>query len=161
MATRKTRTRSAAAAMASPASSAAANPAAARPPAPLAIDHVHIFVADRTKAETWYRAVMGLERTPELAAWAEGGGPLTLQDAAGHVHLALFERPVQPCRSTVALRVAGHDYGLWKEHLALALAAGVHEEDHELSLSLYFADPDGNPYEITTYDLAPRRALRA
>jgi catechol-2,3-dioxygenase len=23
-------------------------------------------------------------------------------------------------------------------------------EDHAVSVSLYFADPDGNPYEITT-----------
>jgi catechol-2,3-dioxygenase len=25
-------------------------------------------------------------------------------------------------------------------------------EDHDLSVSLYFHDPDGNPFEITTYE---------
>ena len=24
--------------------------------------------------------------------------------------------------------------------------------DHEVSWSVYFKDPDGNPYEVTTYD---------
>jgi catechol-2,3-dioxygenase len=32
------------------------------------------------------------------------------------------------------------------------LPGQVSEEDHGLSVSLYVADPDGNPYEITTYE---------
>jgi hypothetical protein len=33
--------------------------------------------------------------------------------------------------------------------------------DHAPSLSRYFRDPDGNPYEITTWDVsAARAALR-
>ena len=35
-------------------------------------------------------------------------------------------------------------------------------QDHDQSLSLYFSDPDGNPVELTTYDvIAARLALRA
>ena len=30
----------------------------------------------------------------------------------------------------------------------------VYAQDHELYMSLYFSDPDGNPYEITTYEYA-------
>jgi catechol-2,3-dioxygenase len=40
----------------------------------------------------------------------------------------------------------------WQAHLGQALAGKVTQEDHTVSMSLYFADPDGNPYEITTYE---------
>ena len=33
-------------------------------------------------------------------------------------------------------------------------AAAGRAEDHGLSWSLYFADPDGNPWEITSYQHA-------
>jgi catechol-2,3-dioxygenase len=36
----------------------------------------------------------------------------------------------------------------------LRLGGPVKPVDHGLAWSLYFADPDGNPYEITTYDHA-------
>jgi catechol-2,3-dioxygenase len=116
------------------------------------IDHVHVFVADRVAAERWYADVLGLTRVPELGFWASGGGPLTLQDASGSIHLALFERPAEPCRSTVALRVSGAGFLAWREHLEHRLPGGVSFQHHEVSVSLYFSDPDGNPYEITSYD---------
>lgn len=125
-------------------------------PPPLAgFDHVHVFVSDRASAEQWYARVLGFSRTPQLEFWATDGGPLTLQDASGAVHLALFERPPQPCRSTVALRVDGTAFQRWQAHLAQALPGQVTQQDHTVSISLYFADPDGNPYEITTYERAP------
>jgi catechol 2,3-dioxygenase-like lactoylglutathione lyase family enzyme len=35
-------------------------------------------------------------------------------------------------------------------------------QDHDQSLSLYFNDPDGNPVELTTYEvIAARLGLRA
>lgn len=126
------------------------------PPPLQGIDHIHIFVSDRAAAETWYRAVLGFARISDYAHWAADGGPLTIQDAQGCVHLALFERPPQACRSTVALRVDGAAFRAWKKHLDRVLPGAVKEEDHEQALSMYFEDPDGNPYEITTYDVAPR-----
>lgn len=124
------------------------------PPEILAFDHIHVFVQDRAAAQRWYASVLGLQPTPELAFWAVDGGPLTLQNAAGTVHLALFERPSQPTRSTIALRVSGPAFGAWKAHLQSIEGLEVSEEDHQASISLYFNDPDGNPYEITTYDRA-------
>jgi uncharacterized RmlC-like cupin family protein/catechol 2,3-dioxygenase-like lactoylglutathione lyase family enzyme len=118
------------------------------------IDHIHVTVADRAAAEVWYRDVLGLERSPELAVWAADGGPLTLQNRTGTVHLALFERPAAASRAVVAFRVSGPAYPVWKAHLHRALDGAVREEDHQLSRSLYLADPDGNPFEITTYELA-------
>lgn len=76
------------------------------------------------------------------------------------MHIALFERSPQACRSTLALRVNGAEYLKWRLHLKAVLAGQVSEEDHEASLSLYFADPDGNPYEITTYEHAEVRGSK-
>lgn len=119
-----------------------------------AFDHVHIYVADREAAEAWYSRVLGFTRTRELEFWATDGGPLTIQNRNGSIHLALFERPAQPCRSTIALRVSAAYYVAWRSHLLDALPGQVSEEDHQASFSLYFSDPDGNPYEITTYEVA-------
>lgn len=118
------------------------------------VDHIHVFVRNRAAAEAWYARVLHLERLPELAFWAADGGPLTLGNAPGTVHLALFERPAQPCRSTVALAVSAAAFIEWRAHLGSVLGQPAVLEDHALSWSMYFADPDGNPFEITCYDYA-------
>ncbi|WP_141398536.1 MULTISPECIES: VOC family protein [Microbulbifer] len=82
--------------------------------------------------------------------WAEGDGPLMLADAAGQVHLALFESDKGPA-STIAFGASGMEFLRWKGHLD-ACGAEVALSDHDLSWSLYFSDPDGNRHEITTYD---------
>lgn len=129
------------------------------PPEIEAFDHIHVHVADRAAAEQWYRRTLGFKRTEELAFWASDGGPLTLQNASGSVHLALFERPRQHNHATIALRVSGAQFAQWLSHLRGMLDGGISVEDHELSVSLYFKDPDGNPYEITTYEHAAARQL--
>jgi catechol-2,3-dioxygenase len=123
-----------------------------------AFDHVHVYVQDRSAAERWYAKVLGLVRSRALEFWATGGGPLTLENEQGTIHLALFERANQPCRSTIALRVSGAEFHSWRAHLERELPGRVTLEDHQVSLSLYFADPDGNPYEITTYEVSVARA---
>lgn len=124
------------------------------PPLLRQVDHVHVYVADRAAAVEWYRRVLGLRPVEQPASWAEDGGPLVIADPAGAVHLALFERPPAPCRSTVALAVGAPDFHAWRTHLGAALGQVVEAVDHQLSWSLYFTDPDGNPYEITSYDYA-------
>lgn len=113
-------------------------------PALQRIDHIHVFVSDRPAAEAWYGAVLGFGRIKELEFWAPDGGPLTLSDRSGIVHLALFERRPEPCRSTIALATSAGDFLAWREHLAAALPVPVALEDHEVSWALYFKDPDGN-----------------
>ncbi len=120
-------------------------------------DHVHVFVSNRPAAERWYAEVLGLSRTEALEFWAQDGGPLTLQNAAGTVHIALFERPSEKCRSTIALRVGAQDFHAWRDHLRSFPDIAVEVEDHDVSLSLYFTDIDGNPFEITTYEYAAAR----
>ena len=117
------------------------------------IDHIHLYATNRDKAEQWYADVLGLGRVPELESWADGG-PLTLSNSSGTVHIALFEAPAQPCRSVIALSVGAEEFIAWRQHLVDKLGRPVEAEDHRLSWSLYFADPDGNPWEITTYQHA-------
>lgn len=114
------------------------------------IDHIHINVSDRARAESWYTKVLGLSRVADLEFWAADGGPLTLTDDGGHVHLALFESSnIQ--NTTVALNVSSVDFAAWITHLAKH-GISVKPVDHEVSWSLYFRDIDGNPFEITTYE---------
>ena len=88
-----------------------------------------------------------------LAFWAPAGGPLTLANASGTIHLALFERPAAAkCRSTIALGTSAEGLHAWQRHLASELGKEPARVDHQVSWSIYFEDPDGNPYEITTYD---------
>lgn len=122
-------------------------------------DHIHVFVSDRVKAEGWYANVMGLVRVPELEFWASDGGPLTIANENGTVRLALFEGPAQPCRSTIAFAVDADGFIAWHRHLRSALHGPVRLEDHDVTWSLYFTDPDENPFEITSHEydtLSPR-----
>lgn len=120
----------------------------------LDIDHVHVFVADRTASCTWYARVLGLTPVPELEFWAAEGGPMTLANPARSVSLALFMAGDNAHRATVAFRVAGADFLAWHRDLTAADALDCRASDHTVSYSLYFADPDNNRFEITTYDYA-------
>ena len=115
------------------------------------IDHVHVYTPDRARAETWYRRVLGLTRITEFEHWATKDGPLFLSNPERSVSIALFERPAQPTRSIIAFRVSGQDFMTWRAHLREMLGS-VEAVDHAGSWSLYFTDPDGNPFEITSYD---------
>jgi catechol-2,3-dioxygenase len=121
------------------------------------IDHIHLYVTDRAAATRWYGDALGLTVVPELAHWAEGGGPLTLADTSGAIHLALFERPPKPNRATIAFGVSAAQFAAWQEHLPGVLGQPLEKVDHGVAWSLYFSDPDGNPYEITTYEVTPAR----
>jgi len=124
------------------------------PPTLKSIDHIHVFVANRDAAKIWYDEVLGLTPVANLEFWAKDGGPLTISDAGGTVHIALFESAPLKCRSTIALGVGAAEFLVWKRHLSEKLETTLRAEDHEVSWSLYFNDPDGNPYEVTTYDYA-------
>jgi GNAT superfamily N-acetyltransferase/catechol 2,3-dioxygenase-like lactoylglutathione lyase family enzyme len=130
---------------------------AAGAPALDAIDHIHVYVADREAAQRWYADVLGLSPVAQLQSWA-ATGPLTIGNASGSVHLALFQRAPQPCRSVVAFSATASEFLAWLAHLANKLGKPVEPVDHQLAWSLYFTDPDGNPFEITTYEYDAVRA---
>lgn len=118
-------------------------------------DHIHIFVVNRLASEAWYARVLGLHRAPEFEGWVSERGPLTIGNPSGTVHLALFERPAETCRSVVAFRATASEFLVWRSHLCAVLGHAVEAVDHDFSWSLYFTDPDGNPFEITSYEYEP------
>lgn len=120
------------------------------PPKLTGIDHVHVYVTSRGEAAEWYASVLGLKPVEALMAWATDKGPLTLADAGGNVHLAVFESD-KPPTSTIAFGADGADFLSWKTHLE-SHSLELRLADHKLSWSLYFSDPYGNYHEITTYD---------
>jgi catechol-2,3-dioxygenase len=112
------------------------------------IDHIHINVADRGAAETWYRDHLGFVRESSTDSLEAGKGPLTLVNFDGSIHLALFESTdIQ--NTVVAFKVSARDLVEWITHLSVQ-GIQVEPVDHKQSWSIYFRDPDGNPFEITT-----------
>ena len=120
------------------------------------IDHVALSVRDVERAAQWYIDVLGFEqRFPGM--W--GGIPTFI--GRGNTALALF-----PARSSTQSEPGSGRIALL--HLAFRadrknfLAAqeelrrrGIKFEfqDHEISHSIYFRDPDGHELEITTYEI--------
>lgn len=110
------------------------------------IDHIHVYVTNRVAAENWYHEYLGFQRMRKFEQWIEKG-PLTI--ANGNVHLALFELPHSQ-KTTVAFGVGCNNFIKWMEHLKNK-SIDFRLSDHKLSWSVYFCDPDGNPFEITSY----------
>ena len=120
------------------------------------IDHVALSVRDVEQSARWYIDVLGFEhRWPGM--W--GGVPMFI--GKGTTALALF-----PSRGSDAADASRRRSGML--HLAfratraafLAAQQDLQQrgiaftfEDHEISHSIYFRDPDGHELEITTYEL--------
>lgn len=115
------------------------------------IDHIHVYVARWDEAEAWYETVLGFKRVEALMPWAVKGGPLTLENSEGNVHLALFEREDHSGSSAIAFGASGEEFLAWKTYLENK-GLELRITDHKLAFSLYFTDPDQNMHEITTYE---------
>lgn len=115
------------------------------------IDHVHVYVENRERAAKWYEEVLGFTVVEALRFWATPGGPLTIEDAGGNVHLALFERDEHDGSSAIAFGASGEEFLEWKSRLEKH-GLELRVADHTAAFSLYFNDPDDNTHEITTYD---------
>lgn len=137
------------------------------------IDHIELNVTDLYEAATWYRRVFGLEIVNER--WADVGGPLFLSSDNGSTNLAIFEGDIPADRDPtghfrVAFRVDGAGFLAFlarTDGLNLTTGKGTFLKaedyvDHDESWSVYFDDPYGNRFEITTYDYETvKQALNA
>lgn len=124
----------------------------------LGIDHVALEVADVAASAAWYRDLLGLERRH-----AETWGDLPTMMCAGTTCVALFPRragaapgspSARPALRHLAFRVDGANFARAQAELDRRGIAFVFQ-DHELTHSIYFADPDGYELELTTPAIGP------
>ncbi|MFT7670658.1 MAG: catechol 2,3-dioxygenase-like lactoylglutathione lyase family enzyme [Planctomycetota bacterium] len=131
------------------------------------LDHVHILVADREKAAAWYERTFGFACTSRSE---DPYGPLVISGDGGKTGLALFTSRVAPdLNRVVAFRIDGSEFLAFASRLTqMELYKGDGKRvvagdvaDHGDVLSYYFTDPDGNAFELATYDVEDvRRWLR-
>ena len=118
------------------------------------IDHVALRCASPEATKEWYVSTLGFEHVFP-GQWS--GSPIMLR--LGSTFLTLFprkgnERPVADDRAWhLAFRAA--TYANFQSAQTELQSRGVsfQFQNHEISHSIYFHDPDGFLLEITTYDI--------
>ena len=115
------------------------------------IDHIHVYVPNREEAAVWFSEVLGFKVEESLREWAVDGGPLTIGDDSGKIHLALFEKSEFVPSTAIAFGADAKNFLIWKRLLE-SKGILIRCTDHKLAWSLYFHDPYKNMYEITTYE---------
>jgi len=119
------------------------------------IDHVAIGVRDAERSAKWYTEVLGFERIHE-GMW--GGVPTFI--GKGDAGIALFPASHEPKLSNhreirmlhLAFRADRENF-LGAQRELEKRGIKFEFQDHEISDSIYFRDPDGHQLEITTYEL--------
>jgi catechol 2,3-dioxygenase-like lactoylglutathione lyase family enzyme len=121
------------------------------------IDHVAMGVGDIERSAKWYIDVLGFERLHE-GMW--NGVPTFI--GKGNTGIALFpaKADAKPTSSShrelqmlhLAFRASRENFLAAQRELQ---KCGIKFEfqDHEISHSIYFRDPDGHQLEITTYQV--------
>jgi catechol 2,3-dioxygenase-like lactoylglutathione lyase family enzyme len=121
------------------------------------IDHVALSVRDIERSAKWYTEVLGFERLYE-GVW--NGVPTFV--GKGNTGIALFSTTANQKSAPSShrdLRMLHLAFRANRENFLVAQRElekhGIKFEfqDHEISHSVYFRDPDGHQLEITTYDL--------
>ena len=119
------------------------------------IDHVALAVRDVERSANWYTDTLGFERRYE-GMWND----IPVFIGKGQVAIALFPSDnnknfEMPKRSGIlhfALWADRKNFLASQEELTRRGIA-FHFQDHEISHSIYFSDPDGHQIEITTYEV--------
>ncbi len=121
------------------------------------IDHVALSVRDIERAAQWYIDVLGFKRLYD-GMW--DGVPVFI--GKGTTALALF--PIRgnadgPERESKGIRMLHLAMRANRQNFLAAQEELKHRgikfefQDHEISHSIYFRDPDGHRLEITTYEV--------
>jgi len=120
------------------------------------IDHVALAVRDVAASAAWYVDVLGFERRLE-GMWDD----VPTFVGKGTTALALFpaERGGSATREKgsitmlhLAFRATRAEFLAAQQDLAVR-SIHFQFQDHQISQSIYFADPDEHNLEITTYEL--------
>lgn len=118
------------------------------------LGHVVLRVTDRERAERFYNGVLGL---PVCARLDEGGFKMAFFTLGNHHDFAVMEvtgEGSSRSETAVGLHHVAFNIGTTLDELREAKAkldaAGIatHPIDHDVTKSLYFADPDGNGVEV-------------
>ncbi len=115
------------------------------------LDHVAIAVKDVARSAAWYVDVLGLERM-----YADEWGDIPTFVGTGETGIALFPRQDDIGSDRGILHIA---FGATAANFLAAKSElknrGIQFqfEDHGISHSIYFRDPDGHQLELTTYDM--------
>ena len=121
------------------------------------LDHVAISVSDLEHSAEWYCDTLGFKRMHD-GMW--GGVPTFI--GIGGTGLALFPAGVDADKISAGkatidiLHIAfGADRATFAAAQKELEERGIRFEfqDHEISHSIYFHDPDGHRLEITTYEV--------
>jgi catechol 2,3-dioxygenase-like lactoylglutathione lyase family enzyme len=121
------------------------------------IDHVALAVRDVERSAQWYVEVLGFERRYG-GMW--NGIPTFI--GKGATAIALFpirDRDSRPAARAVEIGMLHLAFRADRKNFLIAQnelkGRGIKFEfqDHEISHSIYFRDPDGHELEITTYEL--------
>ena len=119
------------------------------------LDHVALAVRDVEHSANWYIKTLGFERRFE-GMW--NGIPVFIGKAEAAI--ALFpsanknsEMPKRRGILHFAFRTDRRNFFVAQEDLTRGGVA-FQFQDHEISHSIYFSDPDGHEIEITTYEVA-------
>ena len=115
------------------------------------IDHIHIFVSNRQEALDWYNNILGLKPSEKKIVLPKSG-PLMIRNDEETINIALFKGKPKDNRSVIAFKVTGEEFINCHDTINQAITNNIELVDHSSQFSIYFDDPDGNPYEITSYD---------
>ena len=121
------------------------------------IDHIALSVRDVERSAKWYVDVLGFE--PRLTGMWNG---IPTFIGKGTTAIALFP-PRAPVSATApddrpirmlhfAMRADRNNF-LSAQRELKERGIDFEFQDHEISHSIYFSDPDGHELEITTYEL--------
>jgi catechol 2,3-dioxygenase-like lactoylglutathione lyase family enzyme len=122
-----------------------------------ALDHVALSVSDVEASARWYADVLAFQRLHE-DMW--NGIPVFVgNDAAAIALFPASEEIGSPSVDRAAVRTLHFAFRTDRENFLRAQdelkkrAIPFDFQDHEISHSIYFRDPDGHKIEITTYEL--------